>query len=73
MSVLLLLAAAPVLALLILAYDWLKERWARRDRPVQAWKVLRTLRSPTALTRVTQRRGLLLTAWRFLFRRPSVT
>jgi hypothetical protein len=29
MSVLLLLAVAPVLALLILAYDWLKERWAR--------------------------------------------
>jgi hypothetical protein len=31
MSVLLLLAVAPVLALLILAYDWLKERWARRQ------------------------------------------
>jgi hypothetical protein len=36
MSVLVLLAAAPVVALLILAYDWLKERWAQRqpdDRP----------------------------------------
>jgi hypothetical protein len=31
MSVLLLLAAAPVLAVLILAYDWLKERWARLE------------------------------------------
>jgi hypothetical protein len=30
MSVLFLLTVAPVVALLILAYDWLKERWARR-------------------------------------------
>jgi hypothetical protein len=29
MSVLFLLAVAPVLALVILACDWLKERWAR--------------------------------------------
>jgi hypothetical protein len=33
MDVLVVLGAVPVVALLILAYDWLKERWARR----RAW------------------------------------
>jgi hypothetical protein len=37
MSVLVLLAAAPVLALLIVGYDWLKERWAQRQARRQAW------------------------------------
>jgi hypothetical protein len=48
MSVLVLLAAAPVLALLILAYDWLRERWAQLQAGREDSTGLKSVEDPSA-------------------------